>query len=77
MTENRIAVELHTSEYRGDHSADIVIAQEMTEDESVMQLVERVLPKPERKSEWYKHADYLVIRRIRPMEDLEAEKEKT
>lgn len=39
----KIQISLHTTDYRGDHSADIVIAHDVKENETVEQLVERLL----------------------------------
>lgn len=39
----QIQVSLHTSDYRGDHSADVIIAYETHEGETVEQLVKRLL----------------------------------
>lgn len=55
-----ISVLLHTSEFRGDHAADVVEAHELNPGETVQELVERLLP-----HEGYKH-DYLALRRVTP-----------
>lgn len=42
-TADRVAVELHTSDFRGDHAADIVRAHQLKDGETVAELVDRLL----------------------------------
>lgn len=59
---NQISVLLHTSEYRGDHSADVVKAYEIKEGETVEELVERLIAE---QSSWA-YTDHIELRRINP-----------
>lgn len=55
-------VELHTSDYRGDHSADVVCSVAPIAGETVSELVERTLRQDRR-------YDWLVIRRVVDISD--------
>lgn len=39
----KLSVLLHTTDYRGDHAADVIIAHEIQPGETVQQLAERLL----------------------------------
>ena len=41
----KISVLLYTSDYRGDHSADMVIAYDLKDGETVEELAERLIKK--------------------------------
>ena len=74
MASEKISACVHTKEYRGDHSADVVEFREVFDDETLASLVRRLLPDQfdsamdqsegiVSRSTWF---DYIVIRRVRP-----------
>lgn len=56
----KYVIELHGSDYRGDHAADVVIAHEPIAYERVTELVGRLLP------EHSNGTDCVVLRRVVP-----------
>lgn len=60
-----VAILLRTQEYRGDHSADVVIAEELLAGETVEALAERLLMRygdP-------RFEDWIEVRLVKPMSD--------
>ena len=55
----KLSILLRTSEYRGDHAADIAVAHETVDNETVCTLVERLLPTDSK-------CDWIEIRRVAP-----------
>lgn len=53
---------LRTSDYRGDHAADVAIAHEVKDDESVLELADRLLADGA-------DGDWIEIRRVRAAGD--------
>ncbi len=60
----KYVIEHHTADYRGDHSADIVVAIEPIEGESVTNLLSRTLGCAETISTT--PGDHLVLRLVKP-----------
>ena len=57
---------LITEDYRGDHGADIRIALETDDDETVYQLVERIFDGT--KDEKYRYQDHIELRIVKPIQ---------
>jgi hypothetical protein len=58
----KFTLELHTDDFRGDHTADVVIVYEAREGETVEELVNRLLL--ERRGGTYVATDFIVIRPV-------------
>lgn len=56
----QISVLLHTSEHRGDHAADIIMAIQPKEGETVVELVDRLLG-PESRAHATDHIELRVV----------------
>lgn len=72
LNPERVAVVLHTSEDRGDHAADIAVWYDLKPEETVLEVVERLLTHQQTKNKYgrpaYHHrmrpenGDYITIR---------------
>ena len=58
----KIAVELHTTAYRGDHSAEVVVAIGLQPGEAVEQLASRMLDIIDYGTKYH---DFIVIRLVK------------
>ena len=67
----KLSVIVHTSDYRGDHSADIAVAHEVRPGETVESLAARLLGPQRRHVDWY--AQRIEIRPVVPPEGDSAE----
>ena len=68
---NVISVLVHKESYRGDHSADVAVAHEVRPGETVLDLVDRVMPWRERRGNGgidepdpKMFEEWIVIRRV-------------
>ena len=59
-----ISVIWKTSDYRGDHSADVSIAVKANEDTTIKELIEKTLIKKQSKWKHEKYIDHIEIRLI-------------
>ena len=63
----KISIILHTQDFRGDHSADVAIACEVIEGETVQDLADRLL-----KQDSAHGVDRIEIRAVRPNTEVTA-----
>ena len=71
MSKVQFNILLNTSQYRGDHTADVSVAHEVLPGETVEQLVERLLGNTDEFDKSAYHArDVIEIRRIVEAKDL-------
>lgn len=60
-----ICVELHTSEFRGDHTTDIVLSYALKDGETVEGLADRMLED----GDGISYSDHVVIRKTAPAKE--------
>ena len=65
--DRKIHADLVTEDYRGDHGADIRIALETDNNETVYQFMERIFDGT--KEEKYRYQDHIELRIVKPIQE--------
>ena len=61
-----IQATLVTDDFRGDHAAEVKIALEIDDDETIYQFMERIFDKHKKQSNDYRYQDYIELRLKKP-----------